>query len=61
MGKWLLAIPPILFLALAAMFWAGMQRENAGQLPSVFVGQVAPPLGTDTLPGLSGVTNADLT
>jgi cytochrome c biogenesis protein CcmG/thiol:disulfide interchange protein DsbE len=61
MGKWLLAIPPILFLALAAMFWAGMQRENAGQLPSVFVGKAAPPLGAETLPGLSGVTNADLT
>lgn len=61
MGKWLMALPPVLFLALAGMFWLGMQRQNAGEVPSVFVGQPAPPLGGDTLPGIPGVTAAALT
>lgn len=61
MTKWLMALPPILFLALAAMFWLGMQRQNPGQLPSVFVGQPAPPLGAEALPGIPGLTNAGLT
>ena len=61
MAKWLMAIPPVLFLALAGMFWAGMHRQNPGELPSVFVGQPAPPLGGETLPGIPGVTNAELT
>lgn len=61
MAKWLMAIPPVLFLGMAGMFWAGMQRENAGQLPSVFVGKAAPALGNGVLPGIPGVTAANLT
>jgi cytochrome c biogenesis protein CcmG/thiol:disulfide interchange protein DsbE len=61
MAKWLMAIPPVLFLGMAGMFWAGMQRENAGQLPSVFVGKPAPALGGEGLPGIPGVTAANLT
>lgn len=60
MGKWLMALPPVLFLALAAMFWFGMQRHDADNVPSVFIGQPAPPLGAETLPGIPGVTAADL-
>ena len=60
MGKVLMALPPLLFLLLAGMFWWGMGRENAGELPSVFVGQPAPPVGAAALPGIPGLTAADL-
>ena len=35
-------LPPALFVALAVMFYVGMQRENPDDLPSVFVGKAAP-------------------
>jgi cytochrome c biogenesis protein CcmG/thiol:disulfide interchange protein DsbE len=54
MNKLLMTLPPLLFLALAAMFYLGMQRSNPGQLPSAFIGQIAPELGTETLPGIAG-------
>lgn len=60
MGRILMALPPLLFLALAAMFWWGMGRQNVGELPSTFIGQPAPPLGAGVLPGIPGVTAADL-
>lgn len=60
MGKLLMALPPVLFLALAGMFLWGMQRQNPGELPSVFVGQPAPPVGVEALPGIPGLTAADL-
>lgn len=60
MAKWLMAVPPVLFLGLAGMFYAGMQRDNPDELPSVFVDRAAPALGAETLPGLPGVTAADL-
>lgn len=57
MGKWLMALPPVLFLALAGTFWWGMQRENAGEVPSVFIGRTAPAVGEGVLPGIPGVTD----
>lgn len=57
MGKWLMALPPVLFLALAGTFWWGMQRENAGEVPSVFIGRAAPAVGEAALPGIPGVTD----
>jgi len=57
MGKWLMALPPVLFLALAGTFWWGMQRENAGEVPSVFIGRAAPAVGEAALPGVPGVTD----
>jgi cytochrome c biogenesis protein CcmG/thiol:disulfide interchange protein DsbE len=57
MGKWLMALPPVLFLALAGTFWWGMQRENAGEVPSVFIGRAAPAVGEGVLPGVPGVTD----
>ena len=38
------AIPPILFLGLAGLFYFGLTRENAGDLPSTMVGRDAPAL-----------------
>ena len=60
MLRLLLILPPLLFLALAGMFWWGMTRENPGELPSTFIGQAAPPLGDGVLPGIAGVKAADL-
>ncbi|MBE0554454.1 MAG: DsbE family thiol:disulfide interchange protein [Rhodobacteraceae bacterium] len=57
MGKWLMALPPVLFLALAGTFWWGMQRENAGEVPSVFIGRAAPAVGEAALSGVPGVTD----
>ena len=41
-GKWLMFLPPMLFAALAVMFYVGMTRENPDELPSVFIGKQAP-------------------
>jgi cytochrome c biogenesis protein CcmG/thiol:disulfide interchange protein DsbE len=38
------AIPPIMFLGLAGLFYFGLSRENAGDLPSTMVGRDAPAL-----------------
>jgi cytochrome c biogenesis protein CcmG, thiol:disulfide interchange protein DsbE len=58
----LMYLPPVLFAGLALAFWLGMQRpNNPGELPSTRVGQMAPALGVDTLPGTPALTMADLT
>jgi cytochrome c biogenesis protein CcmG/thiol:disulfide interchange protein DsbE len=50
----LLVVPPLIFAALAGLFWGGLMRENAGELPSQFIGQPAPNLPTEaTLQALS--------
>jgi cytochrome c biogenesis protein CcmG/thiol:disulfide interchange protein DsbE len=51
MAKPLLWLPPLLFAALALLFFVGMQRSDPDQLPSAMVGREAPavkvvPLGT---------------
>lgn len=38
------AIPPIIFLGLAGLFYFGLTRENAGDLPSTMIGREAPAL-----------------
>ena len=38
------AIPPIIFLGLAGLFYFGLARENAGDLPSTMIGRDAPSL-----------------
>ena len=61
MRNWLMFVPPLLFAGLSLAFWLGMQRPNApGELPSTRVGQMAPALGADTLPGTPALTMADL-
>lgn len=39
---WLMFLPPLVFLALAVLFYAGMQRENPRDLPSALIGRDAP-------------------
>jgi cytochrome c biogenesis protein CcmG, thiol:disulfide interchange protein DsbE len=60
MAKWLMVLPPVLFAGLAGLFYAGMYRDNPGELRSVFVGRAAPALPATTLPGIPGLTGADL-
>ncbi|OUS08165.1 thiol:disulfide interchange protein [Rhodobacterales bacterium 52_120_T64] len=38
------AIPPIIFLGLAGLFYFGLARENAGDLPSTMIGRDTPSL-----------------
>lgn len=60
MARWLMVLPPILFAGLAGLFYAGMYRSNPGELKSVFVGRPAPAVPTTTLPGIPGLTDAEL-
>lgn len=60
MARWLMVLPPVLFLGLAALFWTGMQRENPDDLPSVFIGREAPAVPALGLPGIPALTDADL-
>ena len=61
MGKrWLIALPPVLFLGLLGLFQFGLERENPGDLPSVFVGRPAPALPQTGLDGTPLLTAADL-
>lgn len=53
-------LPPLLFFALAVMFWVGMGRNDPNLLPSVFIDQPAPAVGAGVLPGMAGLTDADL-
>ncbi|MFN4158975.1 MAG: DsbE family thiol:disulfide interchange protein [Gemmobacter sp.] len=44
MSRILMFLPPILFAALAVMFWVGMGREDPEGLPSALAGRMAPPV-----------------
>ena len=47
----MLLIPPAVFAGLAGLFFAGMMRENPGELPSVLIGKTPPGLPTQAVPG----------
>ncbi|MGN7869665.1 DsbE family thiol:disulfide interchange protein [Paracoccus sp. 22332] len=53
----LVAIPPLAFAALAAMFLWGMGRDDPDGLPSAMVGRQAPALPQTTLPGKTQLTD----
>ena len=58
--RWLVYVPLLFFMALA---WLLFQRLGAGDpasIPSVLIGQSAPPLNLPGLDGASGLTGADL-
>jgi cytochrome c biogenesis protein CcmG/thiol:disulfide interchange protein DsbE len=55
-----LILPVVLFAGLAATFYFGMYREGAGELRSVLVGRAAPAPPDTALPGIPGLTAADL-
>ena len=60
MIKPLLLAPPILFAALATVFYLGMFRGNPDDLPSAFIGKAAPALPALALAGRKGLSDADL-
>ena len=53
-------LPPLLFVALASVFYLGMFRGNPDDLPSAFIGKAAPSLPATTLAGREPLTDADL-
>ena len=48
----LVLVPPVAFAALAGLFAASLWRDDGNELPSQLVGQQAPALPTEALPGL---------
>lgn len=56
----LMIAPPLIFAAIAGLFFVGMMREDPDALPSVFVGREAPPLPPEALPGRAPLTDAEL-
>ena len=60
MAKWLMILPPVVFAAFAGLALQGMYRHNPEELPSVFIGRPAPEVPAETLPGIPGITAADL-
>jgi cytochrome c biogenesis protein CcmG/thiol:disulfide interchange protein DsbE len=50
-SRWLVALPPLAFAALAGLFLLGMQRENPDELPSAAEGRRAPALTVIPLGG----------
>ncbi len=56
----LLIVPPVIFAALAGLFWGGLMRDNAGELPSQFIGQPAPNLPPEAVAGTAQLTSDDL-
>ena len=60
MIKWLLVLPVALFLGLAVMFWVGMGRNDPNAVPSAYLDKQAPAMTAATLPGIPGLSDADL-
>ncbi len=60
MSRWLLFLPPLIFLALVTTFWFGMKRDNPGVLPSVFIDRPAPAVPLTGLGDIPVLTDADL-
>lgn len=60
MRKLMMALPPLLFMGLALMFWWGMNRDDPRDMPSVFLGKAAPPIEQAALPGIPAPVQADL-
>jgi len=56
----LMIAPPAIFAALAGLFFAGMMRDNPGDLPSTFIGQPAPALTAESVDGTALLTAEDL-
>lgn len=61
MGKWLMILPPVIFLGLlGGIFLPGLWRDNPGVLPSVFIDRPAPVVPGTGLDGVPLLTDADL-
>ncbi|WP_295046554.1 DsbE family thiol:disulfide interchange protein [uncultured Paracoccus sp.] len=53
----LVAIPPLAFAAMAAVFLWGMGRDDPETLPSALIGREAPAVPVTTLPGKTQLTD----
>jgi cytochrome c biogenesis protein CcmG/thiol:disulfide interchange protein DsbE len=60
MSRFLMFLPPVLFIALGMVFYFGLGRDDPNGMPSTFVGAPAPALGTAALADLPVFTAADL-
>lgn len=58
-SPWIIA-PPVLFMALAALFAFGLNREDADSLPSTMIGRDAPQLTITALGAAPELTATDL-
>ncbi len=57
----LMLAPPLVFIALASLFYVGMSRDGKDELRSVFIGKPAPSLEkAKDLPGFATVSQDDL-
>ncbi len=52
--------PPVMFAALAGLFFAGMMRDNVNDLPSTLIGQAAPDVAPEPVQGTNLLTGVDL-
>jgi cytochrome c biogenesis protein CcmG/thiol:disulfide interchange protein DsbE len=52
---WLMALPLVAFVALAALFWFGLQEGDPSKIPSALIGRPAP---QNKLPALEGLVAA---
>lgn len=53
----LMVVPPVIFAGLAGLFFAGMMRDNVGELPSTFIGQSAPNVPSEAVAGTNQLTD----
>jgi len=53
-------LPPAIFAGLAGLFFAGMMRDNAGDLPSTFIGQQAPAVPLASVDGTPQIVDDHL-
>ncbi len=56
----LVLLPPVIFAALAGMFYAGMNRDDPDALPSAIEGRAAPPVALEALGSVQPFTDAAL-
>ena len=56
----MMVVPPVIFAALVGLFFAGMMRDNANELPSTLVGLQAPDVAPEPVPGTDLLTGIDL-
>jgi len=53
-------VPVVVFAAFAGLFFAGMMRENPGEIPSTMIGQIAPAVSNQAVEGTQVLTSSDL-
>lgn len=57
----MLLAPPLIFVALVAGFYLGLQRGNPEDLPSTLIGHPAPAVGSEALTSYPGLGEGGLT